>query len=186
MKNCEALTSSPHSFAYSYRLVKKCFLKIRETSKCHNFLIIQPIFIRYSLLCLFFTLSSEIKLNLLWSSSLKRAIIAVHPHLLSINSLHFHLLLESAWSDVNQTWQELSFIAGNSKLFKWNMYVTERPNYVNFQHRPCGAPQTCHISRNFWISGNFQKEESFFGGVLSLQYDNNIVTQYSNKHRNNV
>ena len=71
MENCEAMTSSPHSFAYSYWLVKKCFLKICETSKCHNFLIFQPIFIRLSLLCLkFFTLSSEIKLNLLWSSSL--------------------------------------------------------------------------------------------------------------------
>ena len=72
MENCEAMTSSPHSFAYSYRLFKKCFLKICETSKCHNFLIFQPIFIRFSLLCLkFFTLSSEIKLNLLWSSSLR-------------------------------------------------------------------------------------------------------------------
>ena len=72
MENCEAMTSSPHSFAYSYRLVKKCFLKICETSKCHNFLIFQPIFIRFSLLCLkIFTLSSEIKLNLLWSSSLQ-------------------------------------------------------------------------------------------------------------------
>ena len=71
MENCEAMTSAPHSFAYSYRLVKKCFLKICETSKCHNFLIFQPIFIRFSLLCLkIFTLSSEIKLNLLWSSSL--------------------------------------------------------------------------------------------------------------------
>ena len=71
MDNCEAMTSSPHSFAYSYRLVKKCFLKIRKTSKCHNFLIFQPIFIRFPLLCLkMFTLSSEIKLNLLWSSSL--------------------------------------------------------------------------------------------------------------------
>ena len=66
------MTSSTHSFAYSYRLVKKCFVKICETSKCHNFLIFQPIFIRFSRLCLkFFTLSSEIKLNLLWSSSLK-------------------------------------------------------------------------------------------------------------------
>ena len=64
------MTSSPHSFAYSYRLVKKCFLKICETSKCHNFLIFQPNFIRFSLLCLkFVTPSSEIKLNLLWSSS---------------------------------------------------------------------------------------------------------------------
>ena len=65
------MTSSTHSFAYSYRLVKKCFVKICETSKCHNFLIFQPIFIRFSLLCLeIVTLSSEIKLNLLWSSSL--------------------------------------------------------------------------------------------------------------------
>ena len=65
------MTSSTHSFAYSYRLVKKCFVKICETSECHSFLIFQPIFIRFSLLCLKnFTLSSEIKLNLLWSSSL--------------------------------------------------------------------------------------------------------------------
>ena len=71
MENCEVMTSSTHSFAYSYRLVKKCFLKICETSKCHNFLIFQPIFIRFLLLCLkFFTLSSKIKLILLWSSSL--------------------------------------------------------------------------------------------------------------------
>ena len=71
MEICEVMTSSTHSFAYSYRLVKKCFVKISETSKCHNFLIFQPIFIRFSLLCLkIFTLSSEIKLNLLWSSSL--------------------------------------------------------------------------------------------------------------------
>ena len=31
-------TPVTHSFAYSYRLVKKCFLKICETTKCHNFL----------------------------------------------------------------------------------------------------------------------------------------------------
>ena len=72
MENCEAMTSSTHSFAYSYRLVKKCFLKICETSKCHNFLIFQPIFIRFSLFCSrIFTLSSEIKLNLVWISSLR-------------------------------------------------------------------------------------------------------------------
>ena len=73
MASSEVMTSSTHSFAYSYRLVKKCFVKICETSKCHNFLIFQPIFIRFSLLCLkIFTLSSEIKLNLLWSSSLMK------------------------------------------------------------------------------------------------------------------
>ena len=71
MASSEVMTSSTHSFAYSYRLVKKCFVKMCETSKCHNFLIFQPIFIKFSLLCLkFFTLSFKLKLNLLWSSSL--------------------------------------------------------------------------------------------------------------------
>ena len=75
MENCEAMTSLPHSFAYSYRLVNKCFLKICETSKFHNLLIFQLIFIRFSLLCLKnFTLSSEIELNLLWSSSLNKCV----------------------------------------------------------------------------------------------------------------
>ena len=36
MASSEVMTSSAHSFAYSYRLVKKCFVKIFETSKCHN------------------------------------------------------------------------------------------------------------------------------------------------------
>ena len=72
MENCEAMTSSTHSFAYSYRLVKKCFLKNCKTSKCHNFLIFQPSFIRFSVFCSkIFTLSSEIKLNLVWISSLR-------------------------------------------------------------------------------------------------------------------
>ena len=71
MASSEAMTSSTRSFAYSYRLVKKCFVKICETSKCHNFLIFQPIFIRFSLFCSkCFTLSSEIKLNLFRSSPL--------------------------------------------------------------------------------------------------------------------
>ena len=71
MASSEVMTSSTHSFAYSYRLVKKCFGKICETWNCHNFLIFQPIFISFSLLCLKnFTLSSKLKLNLLWSSSL--------------------------------------------------------------------------------------------------------------------
>ena len=75
MASSEVMTSSTHSFAYSYRLVKKCFVIISETSMCHNFLIFQPIFVRFSLLCLeIFTLSSEIKLNLLWSSSLNLTI----------------------------------------------------------------------------------------------------------------
>ena len=92
MENCEVMTSSPHSFAYSYRLVKKCFLKICETSKCNNILIFQPIFIRFSLLCLkFFTLSSDIELNLLWSSSLRQEFNVIPLFLFSaILSLSLH------------------------------------------------------------------------------------------------
>ena len=72
MASSEAMTSSTHSFAYSYGLVKKCFLKICETSKFHNFLIFQPIFIRFSLFCSEnFTLSSEIKLDQLRTSPLR-------------------------------------------------------------------------------------------------------------------
>ena len=39
MESSEIMTSSTHSFAYSYLQVKKCFVKICETSKCHNFFI---------------------------------------------------------------------------------------------------------------------------------------------------
>ena len=82
MESSEGMTSSTRSFAYSYRLVKKCFLKICETSKCHNFLIFQPIFIRFSLFCSEnFTLSSEIKLEQLRTSPLSFFLnigIAVH------------------------------------------------------------------------------------------------------------
>ena len=74
MASSEAMTSSTHSFAYSYGLVKKCFLKICETSKFHNFQVIfQPIFIRFSLFCSEnFTLSSETKLDQLRTSPLKK------------------------------------------------------------------------------------------------------------------
>ena len=36
----------------------------------------------------------------------------------SVNFLHFHLLLENAWLDFNQTWQESSLGVGDSKLSK--------------------------------------------------------------------
>ena len=71
MASSEAMTSSTHAFAYSYGLVKKCFVKICKTSKFHNFLIFQPIFIRFSLFCSEnFALSSEIKLDQLRTSPL--------------------------------------------------------------------------------------------------------------------
>ena len=97
MASSEVMTSSTHSFAYSYRLVKKCFVKICETSKCHNFLIFQPIFIRFSLLCLkMFTLSSEIKLNLLSSSSWKKKSSRnINSSLLSIKASTFYTTMIS-------------------------------------------------------------------------------------------
>lgn len=61
LESCEAMTSSTHSFAYSYQCFKKCFVKISETSKFHNFLIFSSDFNKISLLCLqMFTLSIEI------------------------------------------------------------------------------------------------------------------------------
>ena len=95
MASSEGMTSSTCSFAYSYQLVKKCFLKICETSKCHNFLIFQPIFIRFSLFCSnFFTLSSEIKLEQLWTSPLIRAGICPSQKGLLIRKWHKVRLLE--------------------------------------------------------------------------------------------
>ena len=78
MGNCEAMTSSTRLVAYSYQLVKKCFLKICETSKCHNFLIFQPIFIRFSLFySQIFTLSYEINLNLFRISPLSTIFVTI-------------------------------------------------------------------------------------------------------------
>ena len=64
-----SLTSSTHSFAYSYRLVKKCLWKFAKLQSVITSLFFNRI--RFSLLYLKnFTLSSKLKLNLLWSSSL--------------------------------------------------------------------------------------------------------------------
>ena len=51
VENCEEMTSSTHSFEYSYGVVKKCFPKECEISKCHNFLISYPIFIIFAPFC---------------------------------------------------------------------------------------------------------------------------------------
>ena len=96
MASSEAMTSSTHSFAYSYGLVKKCFLKICETSKFHNFLIFQPIFIRFSLFCSEnFTLSSEIKLDQLRTSPLSWR---GPRHCLTTCALENKLLNQNCWS----------------------------------------------------------------------------------------
>ena len=99
MENCEAMTSSTHSFAYSYGLVKKCFLKICETSKFHNFLIFQPIFIRFSLFCSEnFTLSSEIKLDQLRTSPL--------------------MMIWSACKMCHTTFNRVSSLSGGDRLYR--------------------------------------------------------------------
>ena len=62
MASSEALTSSTHSFAYSYRCFQKCFVKICKL-QCHNFAFIDFRQV-FTVLFEIFTLSSEIKLNL--------------------------------------------------------------------------------------------------------------------------
>ena len=108
---------------YSYRLVKKCFVKICETSKCHNFLIFQPIFIRFSLLCLkCFTLSSKLKLILLWSSSLKQSFHHNLRHCLRFSSLIIimQIVQWSLWMVIGGT-----HIAGWEKRAK-NVWIRSR------------------------------------------------------------
>ena len=67
--------------------------------------------------------------------------IAVRFRPSSVNFLHFHLL-ENAWLDFNQTWQESSLGVGDSKLFKSYVWPPWGPrgrapkgqNHANFKH----------------------------------------------------
>ena len=72
MENCQAMTSSTHSFAHSYLLFMKCFTENYKNSKFHIFLMFYPIYIKFSLFCSkLFTLSIHwINLNLEWISPL--------------------------------------------------------------------------------------------------------------------
>ena len=72
MENCQAMTSSTHSFAHSYPLLTKCFTANYENSQFHIFLMFYPIYIKFSLFCSkFFTLFIHwINLNLDWISPL--------------------------------------------------------------------------------------------------------------------
>ena len=129
MKNCEAMTSSTHSFAYSYGLVKKCFLKICETSKFHNFLIFQPIFIRFSLFSSEnFTLSSEIKLDQLRTSplSLNTSLMGkVFIMPLNVNNLDAKIRFQSvAKSKIRRNEPEMAAILDS------NMAAISVPTYA--------------------------------------------------------
>ena len=71
-RNSECVTSSAISFAYPPCCAYNCFVEIGETLKCHNFLILHPILMKFSALCLFnFTLFIEINLILVWTLPLK-------------------------------------------------------------------------------------------------------------------
>ena len=73
MENCEAMTSSTHSFAYSHRLFKKCFVENYENWKFHIFLIFYPIYIKFSLFySKMFYSSYWINLNLIRISPLMK------------------------------------------------------------------------------------------------------------------
>ena len=49
MENCEAMTSSTHPSAYSYRLFKKYFIENYKKQK-FNVFIFYPIYIKFSVL----------------------------------------------------------------------------------------------------------------------------------------
>ena len=56
-----------------------------------------------------------------------------------------HLLFENAWLDFNQTWQESSLGAGDSKLFIWYMWLLwgaqgEGPKGQNFANLKLLSP----------------------------------------------
>ena len=55
--------------------------------------------------------------KILWGTNYARLkwAIAVRFRASSVNFLHFHLLLENAWLDFNQTWQESPLGVGDSK-----------------------------------------------------------------------
>ena len=92
MGNCEAMTSSTHSFAYIHMnwLFKKCFVENYKNSKFNIFLIFYPIYINFSLFCSNFVYSFYwINLNLDWISPL----ISTEPRIQSVIHVACILLL---------------------------------------------------------------------------------------------
>ena len=125
-----------HSFAYSYRLVKKCFLKICKTSKCHNFLIFQLIFIKFSLFvqsCLLF--SSEIKLYLFRTSPLNGCQIyqLVWPALVPFRDHVCFNIPIFLYIKCYAVSGELVFFETNSSLIFIDNYIDARQYTVELQ-----------------------------------------------------
>ena len=93
--------------------------KFAKTWKCHNFLIFQPIFIRFSLFCLkFFTLYSEINSNLFQITPLKTTCLPgwyrskVYAHLMAhafgtrllLYVVSFQALTQTQWLYHSSVW----------------------------------------------------------------------------------
>ena len=166
MENCEAMTSSTHSFAYSYWLVKKCFLKICETSKCHNFLIFQPIFIRFSLFCSkLFTLSSEIKLNLFWISSL-RLLTSEPRQLCLVHYLNFYkgIIIVRNYMYLSNSKTTVTMLGA----IKSHSSKTDGTCNVGFQIDPVQPLPTVGKLTWWWYHGNSVTHFAFFTGIVLL------------------
>ena len=103
--------------------------KFAKTSKCHNFLIFEPIFIRFSLLCLkMFTLSSEIiKLNLLWSSSLSSHARIIHASsaIHHTRSLSHYTFLHTYKVQVVHAWHFYTSLSISNQL---TLSLSAQPN----------------------------------------------------------
>ena len=78
-RNSEWVTSSTLSFAYHWVENRTVLWKISETLKYHNFLILDPILMKFSVSCLFdFSHSIQIRFLLGWTCPLKN-IHVLHP-----------------------------------------------------------------------------------------------------------
>ena len=70
-RNSEWVMSSVPSFAYHPGRAYNCFVNLSEALKCHNFFILHPILMKFSVLCLFdFSLFIQINFLLGWTCPL--------------------------------------------------------------------------------------------------------------------
>ena len=172
MENCEAMTSSTHSFAYSYRLVKKCFLKNCKTSKCHNFLIFQPIFIRFSVFCSkIVTLSSEIKLNLVWISSLsifvQNLISSSTPYVVSQGQVWIKSIQRFSLSRASEIY---SVLTDGRTTRKHNASGTLRGRGIKKILKSLSTHPVSRMLYHFVRYGGFQVQEQVYTRVIASSF----------------
>ena len=101
---------------------QEMFLEKLRNSKCHNFLLFQPIFIRFPVICsTIFTLSSEIKLNLVWISSLSRY---------SIYAARAHNTLRPFYEVSVRSTKRILFLFRNEESRKMGGYLLLSTHYI--------------------------------------------------------